>query len=608
MESRIENLNKALENISAKEEYLQSVSVELEGFQEKIDIFKTNLKSFNDRVDNLENSFSRKNERALNDIEQRVLSNFEAEIQNAFSELNTHRKALEDFYSEIDVRLNEERKRLSESLLNINEKKEEIHSSFDAKINDFSTKVSQDLNHLYEEHQNRLTSFEKAFRENESRIVNIIRDEGTKKIQDINVCFDSSWNDTKVKLQHYENNIVESINKHYENGKIDVEKILQELRTVEIRVSKSMLELSDLDSKVQQKSDSFELCLEESIKNKIDKFYDGLHEIESDIESMQTTIFSSLKNKYEKFDFVIMSELKKLGLRIGEKVELKWKELSEMENKVSELKEAMFSVENDVKETVSKLNEMSQDLKDNLYQRIDTVSADVNEKIKDMSLSYEDKRKTLINAMKNSLDSLDSDSREKVFNLRNQIQEIYSAVKSRLTTAENEIQRKTDTINRKFDQKIELIDEQIRQREDRANTLIMEKMLGYFKDADEKSKEFASNLQEYYEDIFKLKNDFRKKCEGLTSWFAEKVKVFAGENDIVGRKYREELKMLEADSLNLRDKIQAENNQYIQSLNNQFKQIEDKLPIINEKIRLNSENISRITENSIADMQKTVSS
>ncbi|MEE1291069.1 MAG: hypothetical protein UHW86_08570, partial [Spirochaetota bacterium] len=238
----------------------------------------------------------------------------------------------------------------------------------------------------------------------------------------------------------------------------------------------------------------------------------------------------------------------------------------------------------------------------------DTVSADVNEKIKDMSLSYEDKRKTLINAMKNSLDSLDSDSREKVFNLRNQIQEIYSAVKSRLTTAENEIQRKTDTINRKFDQKIELIDEQIRQREDRANTLIMEKMLGYFKDADEKSKEFASNLQEYYEDIFKLKNDFRKKCEGLTSWFAEKVKVFAGENDIVGRKYREELKMLEADSLNLRDKIQAENNQYIQSLNNQFKQIEDKLPIINEKIRLNSENISRITENSIADMQKTVSS
>ena len=107
-----------------------------------------------------------------------------------------------------------------------------------------------------------------------------------------------------------------------------------------------------------------------------------------------------------------------------------------------------------------------------------------------------------------------------------------------------------------------------------------------------KSKEFENSLQEYHDDIYVLKDSFRKKCEDLTAWFAEKVNVFARESDIVGKKYREEIKLLEADNFNLREKMQAENSRYIQSLNEQFKEIEKQIPEINEKIRVNSEYIS----------------
>ncbi|MCH5150106.1 MAG: hypothetical protein J1G30_05505, partial [Spirochaetales bacterium] len=603
---QIEYLEDVLNKVHVSEEYLRNISSDLGKFQKNVAAAKCDLDNLNTRFDRLDNAYKKQNEDSLEKIKTKVIDNFEAESRNIIDNLNNYKDSLDESYTEINERLQEEKKRLSEYVADIIEKSDETRSSFEAKINEFSMSISRDLKLLYEEHQDKLISFGKSFEDIENRIVTIIQEEGAKKIQDLNTYFNSSWEYTEDKLQQHRDGVIQSIEKHYTEGRIDAQKMLQELRSVETRVSEKMLELSDFDSKIQQKSEQFESYLEESVKDKIKMLHDDLREIEDDVELMETSILTSLREKYEKFDSKVVEELNKIGSHMGKKVDSKMRELSGMENKISELKDAMAFIENNVMKTAGKLNAMSLDLKNSLYQKIKTLSADVDGRIKNMNATYEDDRKALIKTMENSLETLDCESREKVYNLRNRMQEIYSGVKSRLNNAENEIQRKTETIKRKFDQKIELIDAQIKQKEHKANTLIIEKLSGYFRNADEKSKEFENSLQEYHNDIFLLKDKFRKKCEDLTSWFAEKVKVFAGENDIAGKKYREEIKLLEADNFSLREKMLTENTQCIQSLNEQIKRIEDKLPAINEKVRLNSENLSKITEEQVLAMRKNI--
>ena len=397
MGEQIIHLEGVLSDVYASEEYLKATSLELETFQKNVAIAKGQLETLNNRLDSLESTYKSQNETSLNKIKEEITQNFESESQNILENLNKYKNSLNESYVEIEARLQEEKKRLAEDLVHIVEKSDETYSSFEARINEFSANLSQSLSLLYEEHQDKLTSFEKSFEEIENRIVSIIQSEGAKKLQDLNACFNSSWELTKERLRQHEDNVIESIDRHYATGRVDVQKMLQELRSIETRVSERMLELSDLDSKVQLKSDSFDLYLEKLTKDKLDAFHNGLKEIEKDIEMMETSILSSLREKYEKFDSRVVEELNKLGLRIGEKVEQKMCEFSGMENKVSELKEAIIFIENDINETTNKLNEMSLDLKNSLYEKIDAVSSEVDARIKNMNASYEDDRKTIMN-------------------------------------------------------------------------------------------------------------------------------------------------------------------------------------------------------------------